>query len=223
MVAKTALRPAKAPNLPIAPVSYDQRYQDQFSNVMRLYYAQLDNFLSALMANSGGKHLSFPTLFAHSDNKQAASADNTPTEIKWSASDVIEGFTLNEDGAVANQTGNYVIQYQLQCSNTDTNQHLVYVWLRVNGSDVESSCNKFSIPPATGASDGYLLAYGSIGFSLHGADVIQLIWATDKAGSADEVVKGVYLEAYPNSTSPFTRPSIPSVSGSIQFVSELSQ
>lgn len=33
----------KAPNLPIAPVQYDQRFMDMFSNVLRLYFAQLDN------------------------------------------------------------------------------------------------------------------------------------------------------------------------------------
>ena len=37
------MRPSKAPNLPIAPVKYDQRYQDMFSNVLRLYFAQIDN------------------------------------------------------------------------------------------------------------------------------------------------------------------------------------
>ena len=32
-----------APNLPIAPVDYDQRYQDQLNNILRLYFSQLDN------------------------------------------------------------------------------------------------------------------------------------------------------------------------------------
>ena len=33
----------KAPNLPIAPVDYNQQYQDQFNNVLRLYFNQIDN------------------------------------------------------------------------------------------------------------------------------------------------------------------------------------
>lgn len=37
-------RPTKAPNQPIAPVDYDQRFQDQFSNALRLYFAEIDNF-----------------------------------------------------------------------------------------------------------------------------------------------------------------------------------
>jgi ssRNA-specific RNase YbeY (16S rRNA maturation enzyme) len=33
----------KAPNLPIAPLEYDPIYQQQLNNVLRLYFAQLDN------------------------------------------------------------------------------------------------------------------------------------------------------------------------------------
>jgi hypothetical protein len=32
-----------SPNLPVAPVDYSQQYQDQLNNVLRLYFAQLDN------------------------------------------------------------------------------------------------------------------------------------------------------------------------------------
>ena len=38
------LRSTKAPNQPIAPVDYDQRFQDQFSNALRLYFNEIDNF-----------------------------------------------------------------------------------------------------------------------------------------------------------------------------------
>jgi hypothetical protein len=32
-----------APRLPAAPVEYDQRFMDQFTSILRLYFAQLDN------------------------------------------------------------------------------------------------------------------------------------------------------------------------------------
>ena len=38
------LRPTTSPNLPIAPTDYQQGYQDQINNALRLYFAQLDNF-----------------------------------------------------------------------------------------------------------------------------------------------------------------------------------
>lgn len=40
------------PNLPLAPPEWDSRYQDQFANVLRLYFNRLDNFLAKLMSNT---------------------------------------------------------------------------------------------------------------------------------------------------------------------------
>ena len=45
-----ALNRVVAPNLPLAPGQYDSRYQEQFNNVLRLYFNQLDNILGQLMA-----------------------------------------------------------------------------------------------------------------------------------------------------------------------------
>ena len=33
----------RAPFLPLAPVEYDRQYQDTFNNILRQYFAQIDN------------------------------------------------------------------------------------------------------------------------------------------------------------------------------------
>jgi len=33
----------KFPTLPLAPIEYDQKYQDQLNTILRLYFSQLDN------------------------------------------------------------------------------------------------------------------------------------------------------------------------------------
>lgn len=40
-----------APNLPLAPGQYSPQYQEQFNNVLRLYFNRLDNLFGQLMAN----------------------------------------------------------------------------------------------------------------------------------------------------------------------------
>ena len=48
MAVKNApLRATKAPNIPIGPVDYDQRYIDQLTNTLRLYFTAIDNFTQA--------------------------------------------------------------------------------------------------------------------------------------------------------------------------------
>jgi hypothetical protein len=43
----------KAPALPIPPSQYELGYQNQYNNVLRIYFNQLDNFLSRLVATTG--------------------------------------------------------------------------------------------------------------------------------------------------------------------------
>lgn len=62
-----ALRPPKAPNLPIAPVEYSQYYQDQVLNALRLYFNQVDNFAQPFGSNTGGSLLKFPNGAFHQD------------------------------------------------------------------------------------------------------------------------------------------------------------
>ena len=67
MAVKNApLRATKAPNLPVGPVDYDQRYIDQLTNVMRLYFSQVDNFTQAVAIPLSGTTANRPL-----DNIQA--------------------------------------------------------------------------------------------------------------------------------------------------------
>lgn len=43
----------RAPALPVAPVQYEKQYADQFSDILRLYFNQLDNLLEQLVNGSG--------------------------------------------------------------------------------------------------------------------------------------------------------------------------
>jgi hypothetical protein len=52
----------KAPNLPLAPIQYSQQYQDQFLNVLRLYFNQIDNFTFILSAPPSGTTANRPTI-----------------------------------------------------------------------------------------------------------------------------------------------------------------
>ena len=54
-----ALRPSRAPNLPIAPVQYDQRYIDQLTNVFRLYFSQIDNCTTSIVDGGPFDHIEF--------------------------------------------------------------------------------------------------------------------------------------------------------------------
>lgn len=48
------------PNLPLAPIQYDSRYQESFNNILRLYFNRLDHFFSKLMADGTSIPVTFP-------------------------------------------------------------------------------------------------------------------------------------------------------------------
>lgn len=49
-----AIRNTKAPNLPLAPLDYLPAYQDQFANVLRLYFTEVDNFTQSSIIPASG-------------------------------------------------------------------------------------------------------------------------------------------------------------------------
>jgi len=54
------IRNPAVPNLPLAPRGYEQQYQDQLNNVLRLYFNQLNNLNAVLTGSTGGAFLQFP-------------------------------------------------------------------------------------------------------------------------------------------------------------------
>jgi hypothetical protein len=226
-MAYTPLRPPKAPNLLVAPIVYDQRYIDQLTNALRLYFNQIDNGMGFLLSDSGGSSLSLPHIAASDSTDQLATASNTPTEVKWNALESGLGWTLNAPGtATANVPGVYTIRYSLQLANTDNAQHDAAVWLKINtGSglaDVPRSTTIFTVPARKSAGVfSYVCAYSEATFEVETGDTIALYWATNQAYRVSPSTDGVYIEAIAAQTSPYARPAIPSAIGSITFVSRL--
>jgi len=216
-------RGTKAPNQPIAPVEYDQRFQDQFSNVLRLYFNTIDNFTDAIGGTSGGGSLQFPHIAAEDNGEQYASGSNTPTVVTWDTLVSGNSFTLNVDNtATAAVSGVYKIDYSLQLANTANAIHDVYVWLQVNGSLVAGSTSKFTLQARKSSGVyNYVVAYSSIVFEINAGDSFKLWWETDLAYNPVGPVDGVYMDYIPAQVSPHARPSAPSAVGSITFVSRL--
>lgn len=220
----TKLVPTKAPALPLAEPVYTRDFKNRYSNILRLYFNQLDSIIQALLGDNGSRFLQTPHVAASDSTNQYAAADNTPTLVLWNTLESISGFTLNPGGyAVANQDGVYKIDYSLQYVNTDNLSHDVYVWLQTNGTIVPNSSSRFTIPARKSAGVySYLVAYSSVEFEISVSDEIRLWWATEKAYNTVGPVDGVFMQALPAQTLPYPRPANPSAVGSINFISRLS-
>lgn len=177
-----------------------------------------------------GDGVIFPHIAASDSTDQVAGGDDTPTAVEFNTLDSGFGWTLNSPGsATAAYAGIYKITYSIQFINTANAIHYATVWLKVNNSDIPNSSTIFTVPARKSASpgeEGYVVGYSEITFEIDAGDEIELYWATDLAGNPTTPTDGVYLyhdTAWTTPTNPYARPAIPSVIGSITFVSALNR
>jgi len=216
------------PNLPLGTEEYERRYQDQFSNILRLYFNQLRNALGELFGTNGGRYLEFPHIAASDEAIQYATAANTPTIIRWSSLDSGSGFTLNANNtATAEFSGIYKITYSLQFANNDNAIHDAIVWLRTDGAspspadDVPNSTTVFTLQARKSALlPNFVCGYSEVVFPMNAGDSVSLWWGTDQAATSGGAT-GIYIDYQTAQTTPMPYPAVPSAIGSITFVSAL--
>ena len=99
-MANIALRPSKAPNLLIAPVDYQQLYQDQLNNALRLYFNQIDNDWSAVLDGAGMRYLAAPYgAFSDSANQKDGST-TTAYAFQYNTTEYSNGVSIVPHTAV---------------------------------------------------------------------------------------------------------------------------
>ena len=202
------------PNLPLGTQEYERRYQDQFTNVLRLYFNQLRNAMSELFSSDGGKYISFPYGAFQDSTDQVAVSTTVAYPVTFDTTDFSNGVTVasNSRITVAN-AGLWNLQFSIQLTNTTNATHDVDIWFRVNGTNVANSNSRFGFAPRKSAGDPYhIIAALNYFVSLNATDYVQIMWRTNDVG--------VYIEHYPVSASP-TRPAIPSAIVTMSFVSAL--
>ena len=217
----TDIVPTIAPRLPAATVDYSQQYQDQFTNILRLYFNGIDTTFGGLLGNvktgtslhPGGGYLAFPYAAIQRTTDKTFTA-NTATLITFDQTDFANDCTNNtSNGIHVNVAGIYNYQFSVQFRNSDTSIHSAWVWLRVNGADVAGTGSKFDVDSSHGGVDGFVIGAANFYVQLQAGDYVEMWAAAENAA--------VYMEAYAAQTSPFAMPAIPSVVATLSFVSEI--
>lgn len=211
-MAQNLINPAP-PNLPLGPVSYDQNFQDKFSNALRLYFNQIKGVYGAVIGVRGAKYLDFP-YGAIQRNTDVTFTANTATQITFDQNDFLNGMRNDgTDGITVEQTGIYNYQFSVQLRNSDTQIHSAWIWLRVNNVDVDGTGSKFDVTEKHGGVDGFIIAACNFYVRAHAGDTVEMWAAVNNTA--------VTFDATGAQTSPFPMPSIPSVVATLSFVSQI--
>jgi len=170
------------PALPQAPVEYSTQYQDQFNNILRLFFTNLDSTVDGLLAESnGGAALFIPRLFAYSTSNQVAATINTATPVGFGvvnkASGVSVGGTGNTEITVVSG-GYWEVAVSLQVNSDSDTLKTITVWLVVNNVAVPYSAHATSF--AKTGLDQINYTFKSV---LAVNDVLRFEWATTDTGA----------------------------------------
>ena len=207
------LESPQPPNLPYAPPEWNPQYQEQLNNVLRLYFNRLSNVTKYLLGPDGGRFLSNPFGAFSSDSDQAAVSTTAAYAITYDVTDISDSVYLSNSSRLnVTYPGVYNLQFSIQFNNTDTQIHDVDVWAAVNGTNVDNSNSRFSVPNSHGGTDGHLIAALNLFLSMEAGDYVELYWATTNTD--------VTIEHLPAASSP-TRPETPSVIATMSFVSSI--
>ena len=200
------------PTLPAPLSAYDSRYQEQFNNILRLYFNQLQNFNQLFTTNTGGGLLQFP-YGAFSSYVDQTTTANTATKLLMEQTDFSNGVTAPSSQITTAIPGIYNLQFSVQVQNLQNSPQDIFIWLKQNGTDVAGSTGLIGLParkdPADPAHD---IKGWNFFLSMNANDYVELYWSVEDAL--------VTIQFYPASGTP-TKPSTASVVATMQFVSAL--
>ena len=206
-------RPVVSPRLPAAPIQYDAQFIEQYSNILRLYFNQLDSLTGALLGESGGRYVRFP-YGAFSSGVDQTTTANTATLVTLDTTDFSNEVSIASSKITVANSGLYNLQFSVQLENSNNAPQDVYIWLKQNGTDITGSTGVVGMPARKNPGDPFHAIYGWNYFlSMTAGQYIEIYWSTT---SAD-----VSIQYYAASGSP-TKPATQSVVATMSFVSALS-
>ena len=122
----------------------------------------------------GSGSLRYGTFFDTTD--QTAAASNTGYPITFNNTDLSEGVYLGTPTSriYVNRPGAYNFQFSLQLEGTSASARDVYIWARVNGTDIPDSATRVHMK---GSGEAYVAAWNFV-LRMDTNDYFELMWAT---------------------------------------------
>ena len=202
-------RAVVAPRLPSAPTEYNAQYQEQFMNILRLYFNQLDNLTGTLIGDNGGRFLRLPYGSFSDSTTQSHPTTGTAKAVTFNTTEYSNGAAISTPTSriVITDPGYYNFQFSLQLDKSSGATGHTYIWPRINGTDVPRSASEVAIQ---GTAAENIAAWNFV-LEMQAGQYFELMWSVD---DTNVQLKAVAAAA--------PVPAIPSVILTATFVSALS-
>ncbi len=142
---------------------------------------------------------------------QTAASTTAAYAVTFNTTDFANGISVVSNSRLTVKSyGIYNVQFSFQFVNTDSQIQDVDVWFKKNGTNIDNSNSRFSIPNSHGGTDGHLIAALNFWVELSANDYVEIMWRTTSTA--------VSIQQLPTQTSP-TRPATPSAILTVNFAS----
>ena len=208
---KQQLEVPSIPSLGYPPEVYERRNFNENNSALNNFFRKLISVLGALFGPKGGRFMNNPYGAFQSTVDQTAAVANTAYAMTLNTIDYANGVSVASNSRITvADAGIWNLQWSGQFENTDSQDHDVRVWLKINGTVVTGSTGFFAVPSKHGAVNGHALVGWNYFLSLDATDYVELWWETDNTL--------VTLQTYAASGS---YPSTASLIATMSFVSNL--
>lgn len=160
----TSVQEYKRATSPALPESQKFWLEEEFRKLERV----LENHSFLLNSNYGS--------FSSTVDQTAAVA-NTAYGITYNSTEFSKGVSIGSPASriVVNKTGIYNFQFSLQLDKNSASVGNVYIWARINGTDVPNSATKVAVQGSTAET----VAAWNFVLELGANEYFELMWSTD--------------------------------------------
>lgn len=195
--------------MPLGPEQYQRQYQDQFSNVLRLYFNQLKNALAQLFGPNGGQFVDCPNGLFFDLGTYTPATINTGYPLEFKQTYLSNAVSVVDNTKLTVAIGGiYNFQYSSAVTSTNSSLKTVWVWIRRNGVDVGYSTNEYTV---SGSGTDTIISW-QFNIDLDVGEYIELVWASDNVN--------VQIATTPP-TPPAPHPGIPANVVAVNFIAPL--
>jgi len=168
------------PSLGFPPEAYERRHLNENYSALNGYFRKVTTVLGSLFGPRGGKFMNNPYGAFQSTVDQTAAAANTAYAMTLNTVDYANGVSVASNSRITVvDSGIWNLQWSGQFENTDSQDHDVRVWLKINGTVVTGSTGFFAVASKHGSVDGHALVGWNYFLSLNANDYVELWWETD--------------------------------------------
>lgn len=205
-MARLELDAVVPPRLPSSAGAYSAEFQEQYSNVLRLFFNRLTNITTSLVGVNGGQYVDCPNgLFFDTTQHTLALAD-TGYPITFNQTYLHNAVDLNSTDTSKIEisiSGVYNFQFSGSLKSTNASTKHVWIWLVRSGTAIGYSAKPYTLAD----NDQFLPVSWNFNIDMTAGQYLQVYWAADDTNVTMET------EA---ATTP--HPGIPSAVMAVNFI-----